>query len=56
MDSDATPDSTNDSTPHIPASDDADTDVQSTPGGLAEELEREADERDAEIPADDPDR
>lgn len=41
-----------DPTPHIPSSDDADTDVQSTPGGLAEELEREADERHAEVPTD----
>lgn len=37
-----------DPTPHIPSSDDADPDIQSTPGGLAEELEREAEERDAE--------
>lgn len=36
-------------TPHIPSSDDADPDVQSTPGGLAEELEREAEERDVEV-------
>jgi hypothetical protein len=36
-------------TPHIPSSDDADPDVQSTPGGLAEELEREAEERNVEV-------
>lgn len=39
-------------TPHIPESDDADTDVQSTPGGLAEELEHEAEERHAEVSPD----
>lgn len=38
-----------DPTPHIPSSDDADPDVQATPGGLAEELEREAEEREAEV-------
>lgn len=38
-----------DSTPHIPSSDDADTDVQSTPAGLADELEREAEERGAKV-------
>jgi len=42
-----------DPTPHIPSSDDADPDVQSTPGGLAEELEHEAEERNAEVPPDD---
>ena len=40
------------STPHIPSSDDADTDVQSTPAGLAEELEREAEERNVKIAPD----
>ena len=42
------PESNRESKPHIPSSDDADTDVQSTPGGLADELEQEANERDAE--------
>jgi hypothetical protein len=42
-------------TPHIPSSDDADPDVQSTPGGLAEELEREAEERNVEVGEDDAD-
>ena len=36
-------------TPHIPSSDDADPDIQSTPAGLAEELEREAEERNAKV-------
>ena len=40
---------TSDPTPHIPSSDDADTDVQSTPGGLADELEDEAEERNAKV-------
>lgn len=40
-------------TPHMPSSDDADTDVRSTPGGLAEELEKEAEERGAEVTPDD---
>ena len=40
---------TSDPTPHIPSSDDADTDVQSTPGGLADELEEEAEERTAKV-------
>ena len=35
--------------PHIPSSDDADTDVQSTPGGIAEELEEEIEETGAEV-------
>lgn len=38
--------------PHIPSSDDADTDIQSTPAGLAEELEEEIAERDAEVGTD----
>lgn len=38
-----------DSTPQIPSSDDADPDVQSSPGGLADELEEEAEERDAVV-------
>jgi hypothetical protein len=36
-------------TPRIPSSDDADPDVQSSPAGLSEELEREADERNVEV-------
>lgn len=39
-------------TPHIPSSDDADPDVKSTPGGLAEELEKEVEETGAEVGAD----
>lgn len=38
-----------DPTPHIPSSDDADPDVQSTPAGLAEELEHEIEETGAEV-------
>ena len=41
--------STSDPTPHIPSSDDADLDVQSTPGGLADELEEEAEEREVVV-------
>lgn len=36
-------------TPRIPSSDEADPNVQSSPGGLSEELEEEAEERDAEV-------
>jgi hypothetical protein len=36
-------------TPRIPSSDEADPDVQSSPAGLSEELEHEAEELDAEI-------
>ena len=36
-------------TPRIPSSDDPDPEVQSTPGGLTQELEKEVEERDAEV-------
>lgn len=36
-------------TPQIPSSDEADPEIQSTPGGLVEELEREAEESGAEV-------
>ncbi|HSJ91233.1 MAG TPA: hypothetical protein VK917_04145 [Ilumatobacter sp.] len=43
-------------TPRIPSSDEADPDVQSSPAGLSEELEREADERNVEVGPDADDR
>ena len=40
---------TSDATPHIPSSDDVDPDVQGTPGGLADELEEGAEEREVVV-------